>query len=341
MLECPANPSGRLWSTPLIGHGWALDHLIRLHRQGSLRQSYLVVGPAHVGKCTLALAFAQAIYCESPDGERACGQCRVCSRIVHGNHPDVSVIEPAGAAFTIDQVRELSAELPLSPLELDRKVRVLAGFELATREAQNALLKTLEEPPAHAVLFLTAPEVADVAPTISSRCQILRLRPVPAAELATGLRVQGVPDGEAEALALASRGRPGWALAALADPSLLEERQKSLGNLTTMLGQRRSARLRLSEALAAQERAKLVEMLNLWQMWWHDMLLLAIGAKDGYVLPRGERPADPGTLTPEHAATFLGQLTSAEDMIRRNGNTRLVMNVLALHMPQMSDSTRR
>jgi len=108
-----------------------------------------------------------------------------------------------------------------------------------------------------------------------------------------------------------------------------------------MLGQRLSARLRLSESLGARERPGLIDMLALWQMWWHDMLLLALGADAGYVLPHAERPADPGALTPGEIASFLRRLAAAEDMVRRNGNTRRVMNVLALRMPQVSDSTRR
>ncbi|MHB0875991.1 MAG: DNA polymerase III subunit [Anaerolineae bacterium] len=324
----------------LIGHGWALDHLLKQHRLGSLRHSHLLLGPAHVGKTTLAVTFAQSLVCEA-GGEAPCGVCRTCGRIERGAFPDVAVVEPAGAAFSIEQVRDLSAELPLSPLETVRKVRILAGFESATREAQNALLKTLEEPPSHALLFLTAPEAEAMVPTIASRCQTLKLRPVPVPELAAGLRARGVEAEEAEALALASGGRPGWALQALTDPNLRGERAKGLSALGTMLSRRRAGRLKLSESLGAMERPKLLDMLGLWQQWWHDLLLLTVGAEDGYALPVAERPSSAATLAPADIAAFLAHLTEAERMILRNGNTRLVMNVLSLRMPQITDSTRR
>jgi DNA polymerase III subunit delta' len=326
---------------PLIGHRWALDHLLRQRRQGSLRHSHLLLGPAHVGKTTLALTFAQALFCERGGDEEPCGACRSCGRIERGAYPDVAVIEPAGAAFGIEQVREMGSELPLSPLEGRLKVRILAGFEAATREAQNALLKTLEEPPAHALLFLTAPEAEAMVPTISSRCQTLKLRPVPVPELSAGLREIGVAAEEAEALALASGGRPGWALQALTDPSLRGERAKALGALTAMLPRRLASRLRLSESLGALDRAKLVETLGLWQLWWHDLLLLAAGAEDGYVLPPAERPTNAASLAPAEIAGFMARLAEAERMVLRNGNTRLVMNVLAVRMPQISDAARR
>ena len=320
----------------LIGHGWALEHLRKQQRQGSLRHSYLLLGPAQVGKMTLALTFAAGLLCESTDEPRPCGHCRSCQRISRNAHPDVAVTEPAGTSFSIEQVRDLEAELPLTPKESLRKTRVLAGFELATREAQNALLKTLEEPPAHALLFLTASEPDLLAPTIASRCQTLSLRPVPTNEIEAGLLARGVPPGEAEALAAQAMGRPGWALRALADPGLRESRANALKGVRELLSQRRAQRLRYSESLAALERSKVLEILGLWRMWWHDLLLTCSGAARGYMLTEGERQGLPSALTPGDVARFMKQLGEIEAMIQRNVNTRLALNVLVLRMPYLA-----
>jgi len=319
----------------LIGHAWALRHLQRQRQLGQLRQSYLLLGPEQVGKTTLALTFAMGLYCESPTSPRPCGQCRVCRRIQRSAYPDVLVIEPGGSSFTIEQVRELEAELPLTPREGSVKTRILCGFDAATREAQNALLKTLEEPPSHALLFLTAAERDLLAPTIISRCQTLAMRPVPAAELTQALEERGLPPAEAEALARQSSGRPGWALRALEDPGLRERRALALRDAGELLNCRPAARLAYSEALGVKDRSVVIELLRLWQLWWHDELLVCEGAKAGFVLAPDERPPCVASLAAGDAARFLRHLAEIEAMIQRNVNLRLALNVLVLRMPHL------
>ncbi len=250
-------------------------------------------------------------------------------------HPDVLVIEPVGTSFTIEQVRDLEAELPLTPKEKPVKIRILTDFELATREAQNALLKTLEEPPPHALLFLTAAERDLLAPTIVSRCQTLNLRSVPAQEIEASLLAHGVPPGEAQALSLQAQGRPGWALRALADPSLRQRRGEALRSTRELIAQRRADRLRYSELLGTQERASVLEVLGLWKLWWHDLLLTVSGATTGYALTADERRDMPTALAPDDIARFIKQLNEIETMIQRNVNIRLALNVLVLRMPYL------
>ena len=333
-------------SNGLIGHGQALDYLFRQERQGGLRHSYLLLGPPQIGKRTLALTFAMALLCEAASdrddaGARPCGACHTCLRISHGAHPDVLVIEPAGPTFTIEQIRDLEAELPLTPKEARYKVRILADFDLATREAQNALLKTLEEPPGHALLFLTASDSESLVPTILSRCQTLVLRPVPTAEVYSALLARGVEEQLAAQLAGQCAGRPGWALRAVASPELVQERAQTLAAAASLVGAPRIERLRQAETFGSQERAKVLDTLRLWKLWWHDLLLVSSGAKEGFALSQVERPQPVPDLSASDVGRFLGQMDEIERMVQRNVNTRLAMDVLLLRMPYAIGYTRR
>jgi len=155
----------------VVGHEWAVELLKRSLTNGRVAHAYLLTGPPQIGKTTLALNFAQALNCQNPEGP--CGECLSCRKIAHGTHPDVRVIEGQGGTIKIDQIRALQRQAALSCTEGRWKVFILRQMERATTEAANCLLKTLEEPPAHVILVLTASEADALPPTIVSRCQVL------------------------------------------------------------------------------------------------------------------------------------------------------------------------
>jgi len=322
----------------LVGHRWAIEHLCKQNAHQRLRQAYLLWGPEHVGKTTLALTFGMLLNCERPNGPLPCGACRSCVRISHNAHPDVTVTEPQGTTFTISQVRDLQAELPLTPKESRFKVRILTDLHMASREAQNSLLKTLEEPPAHALLFLTAIDSGLLAPTIVSRCQVLPLRPVPLAELEAALIERGVSPAEARALAAESGGRPGWALRALTDKKLRQERAKALEAARILLHQRRFEKLQYAEALARRERTQVLETLRLWQLWWHELLLICSGVSGSHHLLEDQESFTGAALGTDEIVNFIKQIRRTEALIARNVNLRLALDVLMLRMPYVPAS---
>jgi DNA polymerase-3 subunit delta' len=167
---------GMTWQT--IGHEWAVELLQQSLETDRVAHAYLLSGPPQIGKTRLALDLAQALNCEQP--EPPCGQCPACLKIERGTHPDVRVIEGegAGGSIKIAQVRQLQREAVLSPYEGRYRVFVLRRMDLATLEAANSLLKTLEEPPAQVVLILTAVQAEQLPSTVISRCQRLDLRPL-------------------------------------------------------------------------------------------------------------------------------------------------------------------
>ena len=326
----------------LIGHQWAV-HLLQGHiRRGRVRHAYLFTGPRGVGRRTLALRFAQALNCPTPKAPGVpCGTCHVCRQIARQQHPDLFVVraETEGGTLKVDQVRALQRQLALSAHEGAYRIALLLRFEEAHPSAANALLKTLEEPPDHVVLLLTAESAESLLPTIVSRCEVVRLRPVPQRELAEALQAHySLPTEQAHLLAALSHGRPGLALRWQAHPETLAQRRDHLDTLTELLRADLLSRFAWAEKwIKAQERAAsaLRGLLLTWLDLWRDVLLRA--ANPAALIANLDREALVDTLArhlslPEVHAV-LQQLQQTLEDVERHINPRLALEVLLLDLP--------
>lgn len=292
------SPVGAAW--PILGQEQAVGLLQWAIAHGSVAHAYLFTGPPHSGRSTLARLFAQTLNCETPEAAGSalapCGECRSCRKIARGVHPDVQVVgrasQEAGAGagrkeskhttLSIDTIRELQAGLSLRPLESRWKVAIVADAETMQEAAANAFLKTLEEPPPFAILIVVAPDAGAVLPTIRSRCQLVELRPTPREILSRALTARyGASPSDAQTLAALSRGRAGWAIAAVERPTFLAERRAALDG---MLGLLRGPTFdlfglvdRLTERFRQGKRDEVYAELDTWLGLWRDLLLVRSG----------------------------------------------------------------
>lgn len=328
----------------VVGHQWAVRLLEKSLAEGRLSHAYLFTGPPRIGKTTLALSLAQALNCTGED--KPCGECLSCRKISQGVHPDVRMVDWAyqkrlleeregSTALGIETIRSIQSDASLMPFEGRWKLFIIPQAENMTPGAANCLLKTLEEPPPHVVLLLTALHTDLLFPTIVSRCQVFNLRS-PSIELIREALKQkwGLEEERAHLIAALSAGRIGWAVEAAQDEALLKGRNERLDELLSLPSARRLERLSFAQRWGNQpERAK--EMLTLWLGWWRDLLL----AKEG-CLDKIENVDRRDTLVEEAQKHELGEIQGFISSIRKalqqlesNVNLRLALEVLVLDLP--------
>lgn len=272
----PTTELGASWD--VYGHEWAVVHLQSAIAHDRIRHGYLILGAEGIGKETLARQFAMTLNCTNPEhAARPCHACSSCRRIVSGTLPDMLYAnpDPTTGALKIEEIRRVGGLLSLKPFEARYRIAIFRDFDHAQPRAQDALLKTLEEPPPHAMLMLLASSAENVLPTITSRSQTIHLRPLSALTVYEVLTQKyHVEDGRAQLLAQISGGRLGWALRALEDETVLDARAESLDRLEAILTADRVRRFLLAEELA-KDKAGLIDQLQLWQTYWRDVLLMA------------------------------------------------------------------
>jgi DNA polymerase-3 subunit delta' len=214
-------------------------------------------------------------------------------------------------------------------------VCIVTDFQTATREASNALLKTLEEPPARAVLILTARDASLLLPTIVSRCQVLALRAVPSQTIASALTSDWqLAPAASERIARLAAGRVGWALSAAQDDEVVSARSEHVKQLVSLVGQGEADRIQYAERLS--KAAALEPLAHIWQTWWRDVMLACAGC-DQLVVNRD-------LLESVQAVAQQTNLESAQqasrasiellDQLEQNVNARLALEVLFLGWPQ-------
>lgn len=322
----------------VYGHDWAVDYLRKGMLHNRVRQSYLISGSPSIGKTRFAHAFAMALNCAHDDVmQRPCGECRSCKLVISGNHPDIvySELDANTGALKIEALRDVMRRMALKPYESRYRIAIISDFDRARGPAQDAILKTLEEPPVHAIILLLANSAEQALSTIISRCQVVYLRPVAADTLRSVLIDHyGADDERATLLARLSSGRIGWAVDAVQRGEVLEQRDHALDLLEQIMKMSRAARFEVAGDLS-KDKSALAPLLELWQTYWRDLLLYAEGSP---VKPCNsdrtasierlmyDMSADDALLALKSTQNLMGQLTA-------NVNLRLAVEVMLLDYP--------
>jgi len=316
-------------NTPLV------EQLRRSAASGRSSHAYLFLGGAGAGKRLIANTFAKALQCEGE--KRPCDSCKSCHAFNHGNHPDVIYFQPLknGKTYTIEDVREQLLEtVDLKPFQYEKKIYIIEKADTLNIQSQNALLKTLEEPPAHAVFLLLAERAEAFLPTILSRVVVMKIRPLSAETIADYLMQAGHLAEESHILSAYAQGRIGQALELVEDEGFREMRQDILGKLEALPSMSEGEAYLLAKDLEGYKND--LRFLDIMELWYRDLLTAKSLREEGYLIQRDKKDAifraakEPAALLAKKAAV----VRTARMRLAQNANFRLTMEVMLMDLKE-------
>lgn len=312
-----------------------VEQLRRAAVSGRASHAYLFLGGAGAGKRLIANTFAKALQCEGES--RPCDSCKSCHAFNHGNHPDVIYFQPLknGKTYTIEDVREQILEtVDLKPFQYEKKIYIIEKADTLNIQSQNALLKTLEEPPAHAVFLLLAERAEAFLPTILSRVVVMKLRSLSAETVAEYLMQRGHSAEESHILAAYAQGRIGQALELVEDEGFREMRQDILSKLEALPAMSEGDAYLLAKDLEVYKSD--LRFLDIMELWYRDLLTAKSIREEGYLIQKDKKDAilraarEPAAQLAKKAAA----VRTARMRLAQNANFRLTIEVMLMDLKE-------
>lgn len=316
----------------IIGHADEIRHLKNAVKNDRVSHAYLFTGDAGSGKRTLADAFAMNLVCER-HGDDACLECAACKKAMDHNHPDIIyVTHEKPNLITVDEIRDqVIGTVDILPYEGGKKIYIIAEAEKMNPQAQNALLKTIEEPPAYVVIILTTSSPEALLPTIRSRCVTLALKPVADDLVEQYLQKElQIPDYEAHILAAFAQGNIGRARAAATEEKFAEERDQVIRLVRRLPDMDTYA---ISEAVRKLKENKddIFNVLDLMYLWFRDVILYKATADVDHLIFQAEIStirAQAAGSSYEGLQLILDSIEKCKVRLRANVNFDLALELL-------------
>ncbi len=317
----------------VIGQEQIVEHLQNAIKLKKVSHAYILQGERSSGKEFIARVFAMALQCER-QGEEPCNECRSCKQALSGNQPDIiKVLHEKPNSVGVEDIRKITGDIAIKPYSSPRKIYILNEAEKMTVQAQNALLKTLEEPPEYAVIMLLTTNVDALLPTILSRCVLLTMKPV-SDELVKRFLMKElmIPEYKADVCVAFARGNVGKAKALASS----EEFDNIKTEAVTLLKYIRD--MEISEIVAAikkiaEYKFDINDYLDILSVWYRDVLLFKATNDVNHLIFKDEiqyirKTADQSAY--EGIEIILDALEKAKARLKANVNFDLTMELLLL-----------
>ena len=317
----------------VVGQEQIVEHLKAAVKMKKVSHAYILQGERSSGKEFIAKVFAMALQCERQGGD-PCGQCRSCKQAEGGNHPDIiRVSHEKPNTIGVEDIRKVTGDIAIKPYSSDKKIYIINEAEKMTVQAQNALLKTLEEPPEYAVILLLTTNVEALLPTIQSRCVLLTMKPVRDDAVKKFLMENlMIPEYKADVCVAFARGNVGKAKALASS----EEFDNIKSDAVTLLKYIRD--MEINEIVAAikkiaEYKFDINDYLDILSVWYRDVLLFKATNDVNHLIFKDEtqyikKTADRSAY--EGIEEILDALERAKSRLKANVNFDLTMELLLL-----------
>ena len=311
-------------------------------RTGNISHAYILSGETGSGKRMIAEAFAAALLCKDPLGGEACGQCESCRRFQHHSHPDlVEIIHENPNLIAVNEVREqLVNVVNIGPMEANYKVYLIEDAEKMNAAAQNAILKTIEEPPQFAVILLLTNNLDACLPTILSRCVKLETKPVAEEVIKQHLmKYYNQTDYTAAAGAAFAQGNVGRAIELIQSEEFNEKKEKII-RLMQKLMTARDYEFEEEIKELKDDKEHIEETLNLMTIWFRDVLLYKATGSDQFLIFHSERSLIRKQSVSSSYAYLVGafrEIQNAREKLKSNVNFELTMSLMLMQLKEIQN----
>lgn len=325
----------------IIGQEQIKEHLTNAIEQGKISHAYVINGERFSGKEFIANVFAMALQCEHPDGVEPCQECHSCKQALSANQPDIiRVTHEKPNTIGVDDIRtQINTDIAIKPYSSPRKIYIIQEGEKMTAQAQNALLKTLEEPPAYAVILILTTNVDALLPTILSRCVVLNMKPVRDDLVKKYLMEElQIPDYKANVCVAFARGNLGKAKQLASSEEFDHIKEEAVSMLKYVQD------MEINEMLAAVKKIQeykfdVDDYLDILAIWYRDVLLFKATNDANYLIFKEEiqyikKCAD--RCAYEGIEDILKALDKAKSRLKANVNFELTMELLLMAIKENS-----
>ena len=321
----------------IIGQEQMKEHLINAVKTGKVSHAYIINGERSSGKEFVARVFAMALQCENrgPDTAEPCGECQSCKQTLSANQPDIiRVSHEKPNTIGVEDIRtQINQDIVIKPYKSPYKIYIINEGEKMSPQAQNALLKTLEEPPAYAVILILTTSLEAMLQTILSRCVVLNMKPAPDEEVRRYLMEElQIPDYKADVCVAFARGNVGKAKALAASEEFDNIKADAVGLLKYI------AEMDVSEIVSAikkisEYKFNIDDYLDIIAVWYRDVLLFKATNDANHLIFKEEiqyirKVADRSTY--EGIENIIRAIETAKARLQANVNFDLTMELLLL-----------
>ena len=316
----------------IIGQSPLIAKMEQILAGGRIVHAYLFEGPAGAGKKTMSGLFAQALLCTKPE-DKPCHECIPCKQYESGNHPDVLWVRRLEdkTAISVDQIRELQSEIKVKPYQEGRRICFIDEAHLMNQQSQNALLKTLEEPPSHTLFFLLAGNTSSLLPTIISRCQLLRIDNLSREDIVTLLNKRlSIGYEEASTYEALSQGNPGQALALAGDEEFRALREQLINGMND------AGTPKIIDLIGpfTEYKERVEDLFTILQLWIRDIIILKETEDFNFIINRDQFPLlrkQASYFTSEALQVMIGSIEQSRKRLKSNTNYQLTIEAMLSH----------